>query len=83
MTSLFASAAEDLQPMTFTVDGVTRTALVYVPPTAKTSLTPVVFVFHGHGGNAQEVARSFHIEKEWPQAISVYMQGLPTPGQMV
>jgi polyhydroxybutyrate depolymerase len=74
--------ADGLQPMSFTVDGVARTALIYIPPTAKASPTPLVFVFHGHGGSARQAARSFHIEQEWPEAVSVYMQGLDTPGQL-
>jgi polyhydroxybutyrate depolymerase len=73
---------DSLQPMSFIVDGVARTALVYVPSAARTSPTPLVFVFHGHGGSAQRAARSFHIEREWPEAIVVYMQGLDTPGQL-
>ncbi len=73
---------DGLRQMSFSVDGATRTALVYVPPTAKSNPTPLVFVFHGHGGNAQSAARSFHIDQEWPEAISVYMQGLDTPGQL-
>ena len=83
-TGLSARGAQTdgFQQMSFTVDGVVRTALVYVPATAKTSLTPLVFVFHGHGGSARQAARSFHIEQEWPEAISVYMQGLDTPGQI-
>jgi polyhydroxybutyrate depolymerase len=72
----------NLQPMSFTVDGVARTAFAYVPPTAKTNPTPLVFVFHGHGGSAQQAARSFHIEKDWPEVIVVYMQGLNTPGEL-
>jgi polyhydroxybutyrate depolymerase len=80
--SVRRAEADGLQPLSFTVDGVARTALVYVPSTAKTSPTPLVFVFHGHGGSAQLAARSFHIEQEWPEAISVYMQGLETPGQL-
>ena len=78
----FARAMDRFQEMQFTVDGVTRTALVYAPPAAKTNSTPLVFVFHGHGGNARQAARSFHIDREWPEAISVYMQGLNTPGQL-
>ena len=80
----FARGAETagFQPMSFTVDGVARTALVYVPATAKTSPTPLVFVFHGHGGSAPQAARSFHIEREWPETVVVYMQGLDTPGQL-
>jgi len=75
-------SADDLQEMTFTVDGVTRTALVYVPASAKTNLTPVVFVFHGHGGTSRNVERSFAMDKNWPEAISIYMQGLDTPGHL-
>lgn len=70
----------ELQRLELTVDGVAREALVYVPPGAKITNTPVVFVFHGHGGNARQAARSFAIEQHWPEAICVYMQGLPTPG---
>jgi polyhydroxybutyrate depolymerase len=82
--SLFARGAEadGLRQMSFTVDGVTRTALVYVPPVDKTKPTPLVFAFHGHGGSANQAQRSFHIEREWPEAMVVYMQGLPTPGQL-
>jgi polyhydroxybutyrate depolymerase len=74
--------ADGFQQMSFTVDGVARTALVYVPPTARTTSTPLVFVFHGHGGNARQAARSFAMDRQWPEAISVYMQGLDTPGQL-
>jgi len=66
----------------FKVDGVIREALVYVPPSAKTTPTPVVFVFHGHGGDARNAARSFAMDRHWPEAISVYMQGLSTPGRL-
>lgn len=79
-------SGEDLQTgfhrMEFKVDGVTREALVYTPPAAKTIPTPVVFVFHGHGGNSRQAARSFAMNRHWPEAISVYMQGLNTPGRL-
>ena len=77
-----AAVADGLERMTFTVDGVERTALVYVPANAKTISVPLVFVFHGHGGSSQNAVRSFGLNKQWPDAISVYMQGLPTPGQL-
>ena len=82
--SLFArgAAADGFQQMDFTVDGAARTAWIFVPASAKTSSTPVVFVFHGHGGNARQVARGFAIERHWPEAIVVYMQGLNTPGKL-
>lgn len=76
------AVADGLLELNFTVDGVARTALVYVPPTAKTESTPLVFVFHGHGGSSRNAERSFHMEQEWPEAIVVYMQGLPTIGQL-
>jgi polyhydroxybutyrate depolymerase len=84
LTNPFARAAgtDGFQQMSFTVDGVVRTALVYVPPAAKTASTPLVFVFHGHGGNSHQAARSFGMNHEWPEAISVYMQGLNTVGQL-
>ncbi|MEQ1829656.1 MAG: hypothetical protein ABL921_27080 [Pirellula sp.] len=49
---------------------------------SSTSKLPVVFGFHGHGGNSRNAQRSFQIERHWPEAIVVYMQGLPTPGQL-
>lgn len=70
------------QENTYRVEGVERTALIYAPAGAKTNSSPVVFVFHGHGGTARNAERSFHIEREWPEAIVVYMQGLPTVGQL-
>ncbi|RBP46316.1 polyhydroxybutyrate depolymerase [Roseimicrobium gellanilyticum] len=73
---------ESLGAASYTVEGVAREALIYAPASAKSSPTPVVFVFHGHGGNARQAARSFGIYHEWPEAISVYMQGLPTKGQL-
>ena len=64
------------------VEGAARTAFIYAPSAAKTSPTPVVFAFHGHGGTAQGAVRSFGVNREWPEAISVYMQGLNTPGRL-
>jgi polyhydroxybutyrate depolymerase len=64
------------------VDGVAREAIVYAPASAKEKAAPLVFVFHGHGGAATGVVRSFAMSKHWPEAISVYMQGLPTPGRL-
>jgi polyhydroxybutyrate depolymerase len=83
--ALNASGAEtsaELKETSFTVEGVQRTALIYVPATAATNPTPVVFVFHGHGGTARGVARNIAIQRLWPEAIAVYMQGLNTPGRL-
>jgi polyhydroxybutyrate depolymerase len=77
-----ASAADALVRQEFTVDGVAREALLYVPPNAKTEPCPLVFGFHGHGGNMQNSARMYHIHTLWPEAIVIYPQGLNTPGQL-
>lgn len=76
------AAGEGLALRQWTVDGVSREALVQVPKGAKTEPCPVVFVFHGHGGTMQQAARSFGIHTRWPEAIVVYMQGLNTPGTL-
>ena len=68
--------------LALSVDGVERTGVVYAPPSANEKPTPVVFVFHGHGGNALQVGRSFAIFRHWPEAISVHLQGLNTPGRL-
>lgn len=65
---------------TWTIENDERVALLHIPERATKTDTPVVFAFHGHGGNARQAARSFHMHTEWPEAIVVYMEGLPTPG---
>jgi len=65
----------------WTVDGVKREALIYAPADAKTTASPVVFAFHGHGGNMNQAAKKFNFQKLWPEAIVVYMQGLDTPAR--
>jgi polyhydroxybutyrate depolymerase len=75
-----ASAAEALMPREWKAVGLPRKALLHVPAKAKDEATPVVFAFHGHGGSAQQASRSFGIHTLWPEAIVVYMDGLPTAG---
>jgi polyhydroxybutyrate depolymerase len=69
-----------LETRSWKVDGLQREALVYLPAGKKPA--PLVFVFHGHGGNMRNGARSFRIHELWPEASVVYMQGLPTPGKL-
>jgi polyhydroxybutyrate depolymerase len=76
------AASSEFEHWEFTVDGVAREALAYIPRSAKGKPTPVVFVFHGHGGRAQGAARTFAMDRNWPEAISIYMQGLNTPGRL-
>ncbi len=64
------------------MDGATRTALVHVPPGAAHGNLPLVFVFHGHGGSSRNALNTFKVDRLWPEAISVYPQGLNTPGKL-
>jgi polyhydroxybutyrate depolymerase len=59
----------------FTVAGVTRTAVVVVPASVAKP-APLVFVFHGHGGTGANIEHKFRIESLWPEAIVVYPNGL-------
>ncbi len=65
---------------TFNVDGVERTALIYpgTKPESKTG-APLLLGFHGHGGRAEFVARRWSLHTLWPEAVVIYLQGLPTP----
>ncbi|MEZ6141237.1 MAG: prolyl oligopeptidase family serine peptidase [Zavarzinella sp.] len=74
--------AQETSTKRWKVGGVDREGLVYVPTKAKTAPTPIVFVFHGHGGSSRNAFNSFAMHKAWPEAISVYLQGLNTPGQL-
>jgi polyhydroxybutyrate depolymerase len=80
------AGAEELpdgfQRVELQVEGASREALIYAPASAKATPAPVVFVFHGHGGNSRQVARTFAMNRHWPEAISVHMQGLNTPGRL-
>lgn len=73
---------ENFHRVELTIDGAARHAFIYAPAAAKTTPTPVVFVFHGHGGRAPAVARTFQIHRHWSEAIAVYPQGLNTPGRL-
>jgi len=77
------AAARDLTRREWTIDGTAREALLHLPPAAKTTPSPVVFAFHGHGGTMQRAAAMFDYHRAWPEAIVVYMQGLNTPSQLV
>lgn len=77
----------------WTIQGVHRLALLHIPanaiPTAPDdpkprtdAPAPVIFAFHGHGGSARQAALSFRLHSEWPDALVVYMQGLPTPSAL-
>lgn len=65
------------------VNDVERSALVAAParPIAGSG-SPLVLVFHGHGGSSANAARTFRTHELWPEAVVIYPQGLPTVGQV-
>lgn len=75
-------ATGDPQKMEWKVDGVVREGLVCAPAKEGDGAPPLVFGFHGHGGSLQNAARSFRLHELWPEALVVYLQGLPTPGRL-
>ncbi|MAF67159.1 MAG: hypothetical protein CMJ84_16070 [Planctomycetes bacterium] len=75
------AVADELIRRSFEVEGVERTALVYAPEQARTTPSPLVLVFHGHGGTMRGIARAFALHRHWPEAIVVYPEGLRTPGR--
>ena len=80
---LTASAAEpSLKKAEWKVGDTTREALVSVPSKADHESSPLVFVFHGHGGTMRYAATKMAIHTYWPEAICVYPQGLNTPGKL-
>src|SRR5438132_5843735 len=72
--------AVEATPTKWNVDGVEREALVYLPSTTSKAKRPVIFAFHGHGGNMHFAAHGMAFQNAWLDAIVVYPQGLPTPG---
>ena len=73
------TAAPSRKTLHWTIDGVRREAIVFAPRSQRA--LPVVFVFHPHGGTAEASVRLMHFQRDWPEAIVVYPQGLnaPTP----
>jgi len=77
-----AGFAAEPAPTKWTIEGVQREALVFLPSTSAKTKPPVIFAFHGHGGNVHFAALGMAFQNFWPEAIVVY-QGLPTPGLLL
>jgi polyhydroxybutyrate depolymerase len=60
-----------------------REALLYVPAFATGKPSPVIFLFHGHGGDMRKMFDNHRFDKLWPEAIVVVPQGLNTPGKLI
>ena len=70
-TKLFAQTEKFYQ-----INGVERKALFFEPKINSEKI-PVVFVFHGHGGNAKHASRNLNFHQNFPEALVIYMQGIP------
>ncbi|HSS21691.1 MAG TPA: hypothetical protein VLL54_16580 [Pyrinomonadaceae bacterium] len=78
-----SSTAKAQTTMTWTVGAQQRQAIVFAPaPTISNVEHPLVFCFHGHGGNMQGMSQLMHLQTLWPEAIVVYPQGLISPRPM-
>ena len=64
--------------LTFTIGHDPREALLFAPAFATSGKLPLVFAWHGHGGDMAGTARSMHFQTTWPEAIVAYAQGLLT-----
>ncbi|MFN6052439.1 MAG: hypothetical protein ACK47R_16560, partial [Planctomycetia bacterium] len=73
--TLFSQEVTGAKVVKLTVEGVEREALVQFPA-LESATAPVLFFFHGHGGSAQNALKRFGLNKHWPEAIVVFMQGL-------
>lgn len=64
--------------LTVDVEGTQRFAYVVTPSgEVPEAGSPLVFAFHGHGGTAKVAAQKFRVHEAWPEAVVVYMQGIP------
>jgi polyhydroxybutyrate depolymerase len=74
LTLFLISPALELK--TVQVDGVQRQALISAAKADKPA--PLVLAFHGYGGNMRRASEIFRLHEHWPEAVIVYMQGLPS-----
>jgi polyhydroxybutyrate depolymerase len=78
LVCLLAAQGAGAEVLKWRTDGVQREALVLAPSKADESgKAPVVFAFHGHGGDMQQAADA-GLQNFGPEAVVVCMQGLPT-----
>lgn len=75
-----AAASAQGTTMRWNVDGEQRVALVFPPaPGAAAVKHPLVFAFHGHGGNMRGFAQLAQVQALWKEAVVVYPQGVKRP----
>jgi polyhydroxybutyrate depolymerase len=59
-----------------TIHNIERTEVVCTPIIASVSM-PVLLVFHGRGGSGANIAEGVRFHEAWPEALVVYLDGLP------
>lgn len=74
---LLSLVAPEAETRTYKVGELDRKAIIASPLKGDRDI-PVVFAFHGHGGNMRNAQRSFNLQPHWPEALMVYMEGIPT-----
>jgi polyhydroxybutyrate depolymerase len=77
-----ADDSPEPKPLRWTINGERREAIVVFPDSPRNKPAPLVFVFHGHGSTMEAFLRRWNVQKEWPEAVGVYMQGLPTASKV-
>lgn len=76
-----SAAADQGKVMTWTIGSDQREALVFAPTVEPAGEKhPVIFAFHGHGGNMENTASQMNFQTVWPEAVVIYPQGLPGRG---
>jgi polyhydroxybutyrate depolymerase len=80
--AVFSQRASAADVLHWNVDGAEREALVSAPAHKSKSNEPLLFVFHGHGGNMHLAERGQAFHERWPEAVVVYPQGLPSRGYL-
>ena len=75
-SAAFGDASAACEQKALRVNGVDRTEIVCSPSTTSVPL-PVLLVFHGRGGSAREIAEGTRFHEAWPDALVVYLDGLP------
>lgn len=77
LTLVLGAQTPEVKTVTLKIGEDERKALVVMPRVASTN-PPLVFGFHGHGGNGNNALRSFQVHQSWPEAVVIYPFGLPT-----
>lgn len=75
-TASIGQAYAGCNQRTLTVHAIERSEIVCAPSSASTPM-PVLLVFHGRGGSGNDMAAGVRFHEAWPEALVVYLDGLP------